>query len=220
MRPAVLFDVDGTLVDTNYLHALAWRRAFLDHGFDIPTAEVHRRVGMGSDRLMRELLGAERDDVSEGRRRHFDALKPEIRALPGARELLEDVARRGGRVVLATSSEEGDVEALLDALDPGDEVLAVTSSGDVEEAKPAPDVFRAALDKAGTPPEAALAVGDTVWDVEAARRSGLDCVTVMTGGISRLELLDAGAAAVYHDLNELREGLDDSPIGKLLRSGS
>jgi HAD superfamily hydrolase (TIGR01509 family) len=220
MAPAVLFDIDGTLVDSNYHHALAWRRALLAHGHDVPTAEIHRRIGMGSPQLMEQLIGRPDDAVKSAWRDEFRGLQGELRALPGAADLLRDLARRGCTIVLATSSEEEDVEALLDAIDAPDAIAGLTSSGDVEEAKPDPEVFAAALEVAGRGADEAIAVGDTVWDVEAARRCGLDCVGVLTGGISAAELLQAGAVAVHRDLVELRRSIDDGPIGALLAGRS
>jgi HAD superfamily hydrolase (TIGR01509 family) len=205
----VLFDVDGTLVDTNYLHALAWRRVFLDHDQpEITTARIHRLVGMGSDELMETLLGRVRPELKEERSKYFDALKPEIRAFPGAGDLLRALHERDVRVVLATSAEKSDLEALLAAIDADDAIDAVTSAGEVDAAKPAPDLFSVALEEAGTEPEATVVVGDTVWDVEAARRAGLRCVAVLSGGISRAELEQAGAVAVYDDVAALLEDLD------------
>jgi HAD superfamily hydrolase (TIGR01549 family) len=205
---AVLFDIDGTLTDTNYLHAVAWRRAFTEAGFDVPTAWIHHRVGMGSGQLMEELIGEEREDVKQGWRRHFEALKPEIRAFEGAADLLREVHGRGIRVVLASSSEESDLEALLAALGADDVIDCVTSAGDVDEAKPAPEVFEVAMRKASCDPARSMVVGDSVWDVLAARRTGLPCVCVLTGGIAAEVLLGAGAAAVYQDVRELRGDLD------------
>ncbi|HET9444333.1 MAG TPA: HAD family hydrolase [Acidimicrobiales bacterium] len=213
--PAVLFDIDGTLVDTNFLHALAWRRAFLDAGLDVPTAWVHRRIGMGASTLIQELVGHDRPDVKDNWRRHFERLKPEVRALPGAADLLRAVASRGVKVVLASSSEEEDLEALLQAIAADDVVDCVTSAGDVEEAKPSPEVFTTALAKAGCGPERALVLGDTVWDVKAAGAAGLACVGVLTGGVSAAELADAGAVAVYDDARALVAALDDSPLARL-----
>ena len=213
---AVLFDLDGTLTDTNYLHALAWRRAFLDAGEDVATARIHRMIGAAGGVLLQELLGSEREDVKEGWRRHFDALKPEIRAFPRAADLVRAVAGRGSRVVLATSSEPDDVDALREALDVDDVVHAVTDAGDVDEAKPDPAVFRVALERAGVDdPSAAVVVGDTRWDVEAARKAGLDTVTVLSGGIGRGELEAAGAVAVYDDPAALLDDLDRSPLARL-----
>jgi HAD superfamily hydrolase (TIGR01509 family) len=210
---AVLFDIDGTLVDSNYLHAVAWRRVFLELGeLEITTARIHRLVGMGSDELLETLFGRSRPELKPARARHFDALKPEIRAFPRAADLLRALHGRGIRVVLATSAEKSDLEALLGAIDADDAIDAVTSAGEVEAAKPAPDLFSVARGEAGTAPESTVVVGDTVWDVEAARRAGLGCVGVMSGGISRTELEEAGALAVYDDVGALLDRLDDSPL--------
>ena len=219
-QPAVLFDIDGTLVDTNYLHALAWRRALLECGHDVPAAWVHHRIGMGGGLLLRELIGGEDERVKDAWRRHFGELKPEVRALPGAADLLRAVADAGARVLLASSSEEKDLEVLLDALAAGDVIELVTSSGDVDEAKPSPDVFTTALAKAGVRADRAIVVGDTVWDVRAATAAGLDCVCVLTGGIDRRALEDEGAVAVYRDAEELTAELAASPIGQLIRRRS
>ena len=210
---AVLFDIDGTLVDTNYLHAIAWRRVFLDHGeTGITTARIHGLVGMGTDQLLETLFGRPRPELKPERAKHFDGLKDEIRALPGAADLLRAVHDRGVRVVLATSAEQADLEALLAAIDADDAIDDVTGASDVDEAKPSPDIFEAALKLAGTTPENSVAVGDTIWDVKAAARAGLACVALTTGGIHRTELEAAGAVAVYDGPAELLAGLEDSPL--------
>jgi HAD superfamily hydrolase (TIGR01509 family) len=212
-KRGVLFDVDGTLVDTNYLHVLAWRRVFLEHGEPgITSARIHRLVGMGSDELLETLFGRTRPELKPERARHFDVLKPEIRALPRAADLLRALHDRGVRVVLATSAEKSDLEALLAVLDADDAIDGVTSAGEVDAAKPAPDLFSVALEEAGTEPEATVVVGDTVWDVQAADRAGLACVAVLSGGIGRAELEDAGAVAVYDDVATLLDNLDQSPL--------
>jgi HAD superfamily hydrolase (TIGR01509 family) len=215
-RPVVLFDIDGTLVDTNYLHAVAWRRAFVETGHDVPTAWVHHRIGMGSSQLLDELIGGEDDEVKDAWRRQFDQLKSEIRPLPGAAALLRAVAAAGARVVLASSTEEKDLDALLEAIDAEDVIDEVTSSGDVDEAKPSPEVFQTALEKAGADAAGAIVVGDTVWDIRAAKAAGLECICLLTGGIDRLALEAEGAVAVYRDPEELTEQLQQSPIGALL----
>lgn len=210
---AVIFDIDGTLVDTNYLHVMAWRRVFLEWGEpEITSARVHRLVGMGTDELLEELFGRARPELKPERARHFEALKSEIRALPRAGDLLRALHDRQVRVVLATSAEKSDLEALLAAIDADDAIDAVTSAGEVEAAKPAPDLFCVALEEAETAPEATVVVGDTVWDVKAAARAGLPCVAVLSGGISRAELEEAGAVAVYDDVATLLDELDDSPL--------
>ena len=218
-RTAVLFDIDGTLTDTNYLHALAWRRAFVDAGEDVATARIHRMIGAAGGVLQRELLGEERDEIKDGWRRHFDILKPEIRAFPAAADLLRTVAGRGAAVVLATSSEEQDVQALRDAIDADDVIATVTSAGDVEEAKPSPDVFTTAMEKVGVDATHAIVVGDSVWDVEAATKAGLRTVTLLGGGFGCAELEDAGAVAVFDDPADLLAHLDTSPIASLLGPG-
>ena len=216
---AVLFDIDGTLVDSTYLHAIAWRRALLECGADVPTTWIHHRIGMGADQLLRELVGDASSELAkaarEAHRRHFDRLKPEIRAFEKSREILSAVAARGPRVVLATSAEKAELPALLHALGEPDDVDVVTSAEDVEAAKPEPDVFEVAMRRAGVGPQRAIAVGDTVWDVIAAGRAGIGCIGVLTGGICRSELEEAGALAVYRDLGELLAGLDDSPLRAL-----
>ncbi|HEY3603052.1 MAG TPA: HAD family hydrolase [Sporichthyaceae bacterium] len=219
MNSAVLFDIDGTLLDSNYLHALAWRRAFVECGHNVPTAWIHRHIGQGSDLLLRELLPgvdeAARAAAAAAHGRHFEVLKPELRAFDGAVELLAAVSQRGPRVVLASSASAGELPALLEALGGAEHVDVVTSSEDVTEAKPDPEIFRVAMARAGVDAGHAIAVGDTVWDIEAARRAGIGCVGVLTGGISRAELDEAGAVAVYRDTAELLAGLDSGPLRTL-----
>ena len=218
--PAVLLDVDGTLVDSTYIHALAWRRAFVDHGFEVPTASVHAMIGAGSDVLMCELIGEERDDVHETRKGRFDELKGEIRAFDGARDLIRAIHKAGAKAVLATSSEKEQLDVLREAIDADDAIDDVVTASDVEDAKPEADVFVAAMGKVGADPSSAIAVGDTVWDVEAAADAGLKCVCVLTGGIGRLELEEAGAVAVYRDVADLLEHLDESPLAPIIRRPS
>ena len=220
LAPGVLFDLDGTLVDSNYLHVMAWARAFDEAGIWAPMASIHRLIGAGSSVLIHELLGEDHphEELSEAHGRHFDKLKPELRAFPEARQVLEDVAQRGARVVLATSSREEDVEALIETFGHTDAICAVTHGGDVDEAKPDPDVLTAAMKKARLDPGRTMLVGDSVWDIEAAERAGIPCVTVLTGGISRAELEDAGAVAVFEDVAELRSRLDESPLRSVMSS--
>jgi HAD superfamily hydrolase (TIGR01509 family) len=216
-NPAVLLDVDGTLVDSAYIHALAWRRAFVEHGFDVPTSSVHAMIGAGSDVLMKELIGEERDDVHQTRKRHFEALKGEIRPFEACADLIRAIHESGAKAILATSSEQEQLETLRRAIDADDAIDGEVSAGDVEDAKPDPDVFVSAMEKAGADTTSAIAVGDTVWDIEAATHAGLKCVCVLTGGIGRLELEEAGAVAVYRDVADLLENLDDSPLAPIVR---
>lgn len=216
---AVLFDVDGTLVDSNYLHAVCWWDAFIQAGHDVPMARIHRAIGMGSGQLLDALLPADRDrGGDEGMRASHSALYATYwsrqRPLRGAPELLRACKKSGLRVVLASSADAREFAALRAALDADDAIDAATSSADVERSKPAPDLVRVALDKAEVGPEAAVFVGDTVWDVQACRKAGVPCVGLLSGGISRGELLDAGAAEIYEGPAELLAALPQSILGR------
>jgi HAD superfamily hydrolase (TIGR01549 family) len=213
---AALLDVDGTLIDANYQHALAWYRAFRQHGIVLPVWRIHRSIGMGGDQLVPALVGEEvndekGDEIREARDPFYKEMIGEVEALEGAHELIAELKERGLRVVLASSSPEDEVEHYLELLDARDLADAWTTKEDVEKTKPAPDLVIAALAKADT--ESAVMVGDTRWDVEAARRGGLETLAVITGGWSRQELLDAGAVAVYESVDELRRRLDETPFG-------
>jgi HAD superfamily hydrolase (TIGR01509 family) len=212
---AVLFDVDGTLVDTNYLHAVCWWEAFAQAGHEVSMTRIHRAIGMGSDLLLDALLPDDRDRGHDGsiRAAHsalFATFWTRLRPLPGAANLLRACQQEGWRVVLASSADDHEFRVLRTALDADDAIDAATSSGDVAQSKPAPDLVQVALDKAGAPPEAALFVGDTVWDVQACVKARVPCIGLLSGGIGRDELLGAGAAAVYDDPAALLDGLPDS----------
>lgn len=213
---AVLFDIDGTLVDTNYLHTLAWWRALRDGGEDITMSQIHPLIGMGSDKLLERLLGEERDELREAHAEQFRPLKAEVRAFVGAKELLGRVAGRGAKVVLATSSQEADLKELLAAIDADDDISDIVHGDEVDASKPAPDIFATALDKLTLDPSATMVVGDTRWDVEAATKLGLETVAVLTGGTTRRDLEDAGAVAVYESVADLLDQLDESPLSRLL----
>jgi HAD superfamily hydrolase (TIGR01549 family) len=216
-RSTVLLDLDGTLVDTNYLHTSAWYWAMQEAGHDVPAAWIHHRIGMGGEQLLDELIGpGDHEHVTDGWRRRFRAVRSEARALAGAGALVRAVAGRGAQVVIASSSEQEDVDALLALLDADDAISAVTTSADVGEAKPAPDVFEVALAKVGGRPSEAIAVGDSVWDVRAAARAGIPCSGVLTGGISAAALLGEGAVEVRRDPLDLAAHLDDGALGRLL----
>lgn len=209
-------DLDGTLVDSNYLHTISWARGFAEAGYRVTTADIHRAIGMGSDLLPAFILGHDAPEVAEARRPHWQALRGEVRALPGAPELLAELHGRGLAVVLATSSDPADLEVLLGAVgaDPST-IDHITSGGDVAVSKPEPNVFAVAMAGAALDPTRSIAIGDTIWDVESATRCGLACLGVATGGISPNDLLGAGAAAAYRGVAELRARLDDSPIALL-----
>jgi len=220
-RPGVLFDIDGTLVDTNYFHAVAWQRAFRQEGIQVAMTDVHHHTGQGSDRLVESVApdrDPKRDDIiSAAHAEHYASFFGVLETFPGVRDLLRRLADLGAQVVLATSASERELQALRDALDIEDALATVTSSADAEQSKPAPDILEVALERAGLAAERSIMVGDTVWDVEAALKAGMPCIGVLTGGISRGELLDAGAVAVYASVAELLDKLDESPIGALLR---
>jgi len=213
---AAILDVDGTLVDTNYQHAIAWYRAFRQHGKLLPVWRIHRHIGMGGDQLVAALAGEEwdeehGDDVRTAEKALYLALIEEVEPLEGARGLIEDLKQRGHAVVLASSAKEDEVEHYLELLGARDLADGWTTSADVEATKPEPDLVRAAVAKAGGGD--AVMVGDTTWDVEAARRAGLETITVLTGGFSEAELRDAGAGWVFESIEALRDGLGETPLG-------
>jgi HAD superfamily hydrolase (TIGR01509 family) len=220
IRPGVLYDVDGTLVDSNYLHVVAWWHAFRVAGHDVAMTDIHRTVGQGAARLGETLLGHPDEAVVDAHTDFYSPFLHEVAAFPAAADLLRATRKAGLAVVLATSSSGKEAGMLRRALDAGDAIDAVTSSDDVDSSKPDPDILQAAMDAAGLSADAAVFVGDTVWDVEAARRAGLDCVAVRTGGISETELRDAGAVAVYRDVADLLDRFDDSPLGELARGSA
>jgi HAD superfamily hydrolase (TIGR01509 family) len=216
LRPGVLFDVDGTLVDTNYLHALAWSRAFRDAGEWVPMNAIHRSIGMGGDRLVPELLGRDSPEAVAARPRRYAELIGDARAFPGAADLLGRVHRSGLVVVLATSAPADELSVLLRVLDAGDAIDAQTTADDVEDSKPAPDVFATAMRAASIDPARALAVGDSVWDIRAARAAGIGCVALESGGFSQHELSEAGALQVYKDAKELFDQFLTSPLAAII----
>ncbi|MGR7023350.1 HAD family hydrolase [Geodermatophilus sp. URMC 62] len=220
-RPGVLFDVDGTLLDTNYLQVLAWWRAFRDTGHDeVAMADCHRSIGIGSQELVTHLLGDDADDVDEvmaAKSRRYEPLRELVTPFPRVDDLLAACRDRGLAVVLATSGEESDLEWMVPAIGGEDVVDGTTCSADVESAKPAPDLMQTAVEAHGLDASRTVAVGDTVWDVRAARDAGLPCIALTCGGISRAELLEEGADEVYDDPADLLASLDDSLIGKLVR---
>jgi HAD superfamily hydrolase (TIGR01549 family) len=215
--PAAILDVDGTLVDSNYQHTLAWYRALRQHGHVLPVWRIHRHIGMGGDQLIASLCGEEveatqGDDIRDAEKALYMALIDEVEPLAGARDLIVDLKRMDRSVVLASSAKPEEVEHYLDLLDARELADGWTDSGDVEETKPAPDLVRSALDKAGGG-ETAVMVGDTPWDVKAAREAGVDTVAVLTGGFSEAELRDAGAVAVFENMEQLRARLTSTPLG-------
>ena len=213
---AVLLDVDGTLIDSNYHHALAWYRAFRRHDVVLPMWRIHRAVGMGGDQLVPALVGRELDeeqgdDIRAARDEIYKSgLMDEVAPLEGGHELIAELKDRGLKVVLASSSPKDELERYLDLLEARELADAWTTKDDVDATKPAPDLILAALEKAQA--ESAVLVGDTPWDVEAASKTGVETVCVITGGWSKQELREAGAIAVFESVDELRRRLDETPL--------
>jgi HAD superfamily hydrolase (TIGR01549 family) len=215
--PTAILDVDGTLVDTNYHHALAWFHAFREYGVQLPIWRIHRHIGMGGDQLVAALTDEKTDeelgeDVRSAEKALYMAMIRDVDPLEGARELIVDLKERGATVVLASSAKPDELDHYLDLLDARELADAWTNSGDVETTKPAPDLIEAARAKVDA--GAAVMVGDSVWDCEAAKNAEVPTLAVMTGGFSEAELRDAGAQAVFASIPELRERLADTPLGR------
>jgi len=209
--PTVILDIDGTLVDTNYHHAIAWHRALRAHGQAVQMWKVHRHIGMGGDQIVAALIGEERaaeqgDEIRAAEAEAYEGLIEEVEAMKGAHELLRDLREKGFSTILASSAKEAEVEHYLDLLDARDLVDAWTTSADVEKTKPAADLVQVALEKAeGEGP--ALMIGDSVWDVKAASAAGVATLAVLTGGFSEEELREAGAVEVVREIDQIRERL-------------
>ena len=218
MARTAILDIDGTLVDTNYQHAIAWYRAFRQNGIVLPVWRIHRHIGMGGDQMIAALTD-ERTDEEKGDEIRGDekalymSMIEEVEPMDGARDLIERLKAGGYSVVLASSAKESEVDHYLDLLDVRELAGDWTTSADVDATKPEPDLVKAALDKAGAEPSEAAMLGDTPWDCEAAGRAGVPTVALMTGGFSEAELKDGGAVAVFESIPELIERLDETPLG-------
>ncbi|HEY2570852.1 MAG TPA: HAD family hydrolase [Solirubrobacteraceae bacterium] len=215
-RVAIL-DIDGTLVDTNYQHALAWYRAFRKHDVVLAIWRIHRHIGMGGDQLVPALTDEhferERgDEVRDAEKGLYMQMIDEVEPMRDARRLIEDIRTRGHKALLASSAKQDEVDHYLDLLDARELADGWTSSADVQSTKPQPDLVQAALERAGADADDALMIGDTPWDVEAAKRAGVPTIAVMTGGFAAQELREAGAVAVYESVAELRERLDETSL--------
>ena len=215
-RPAALLDIDGTLVDSNYQHALAWYRAFREHGLTLPLWRVHRSIGMGGDQMIGALAGEEwearhGDAARDSEKGFYSELIGEVQPLPEARQLIDRLKERGHTVVLASSAKAEETEHYLDLLGVRDVVDGWTTSADVEATKPEPDLVKTAAGRAGG--EHAVMLGDSTWDFIAAGRAGVEGIGLMTGGFSPEELRAAGATIVFESLGELLESLDETPLG-------
>jgi HAD superfamily hydrolase (TIGR01549 family) len=214
--PAAILDIDGTLVDSNYQHTIAWYRALRQHEQHVAVWRIHRHIGMGGDQLVASLCGDEveetlGEDIRAAEKALYMAIIDEVEPLHGARDLIVDLKRLGRPVVLASSAKPDEIEHYLDLLDARGLADAWTSSGDVEETKPAPDLVEAALERVGGGP--AVMIGDSTWDCRAADTAGVETIAVLTGGFSDEELRQAGAIDVFESIDELRLRLSETPLG-------
>jgi HAD superfamily hydrolase (TIGR01549 family) len=212
---AAILDVDGTLVDTNYHHALAWYRAFRRHDVTPEIWRIHRHIGMGGDQLVGAVAGddvEERlgDDIRDAEGEVYMSMIDEVQVFDGARELIAELREVADSVVLASSAKEHEVDHYLDLLDARDLATDWTTSADVDSTKPQPDLVHAAMDKVDA--ESGLMIGDTSWDCQAAARAGIPAVAVMTGGFAASELREAGAVEVFTGLRGLRDALGELPV--------
>jgi len=212
-----ILDIDGTLVDTNYQHTLAWSRAFAQFGIVLPLWRIHRHIGMGGDQVVPELCGEQvetehGDDIRAAEGDQYAKLIDEVALMDGARDLIVELKRRDHAVVLASSAKQPEVDHYLDLLDARALADAWTTSADVEATKPAPDLVHAALNLVDGEPGSAVMIGDTPWDVKAAAKAGVETITVVTGGFAEQELQDAGAAAVFESVGALLRRLDETRL--------
>jgi HAD superfamily hydrolase (TIGR01509 family) len=215
MAKLAILDIDGTLVDTNYQHAMAWYRAFRAEDVTLPIWRIHRHIGMGGDQLVEALAGNDfenehGDDVRDAEGDLYAELIGEVEPMDGARDLIMALRESGVAVVLASSAKEDEVDHYLDLLDAREFVDDWTTSADVEATKPEPDLVRAALEKVEA--DDAVMIGDTTWDVEAAKRAGVETLAVRTGGFGADELREAGAVEVFESVRELCEKLEETPL--------
>ena len=220
MADTAIFDVDGTLVDTNYQHALAWYRAFRRYDITPAVWRIHRAIGMGGDNLVTAIAGedvekAHGDELRAAWTEEFEPMLDEIQPFEGARVLIDEVASRGFRLVLASSGQKAHVEHFLDLLGGREVADAWTTSDDVDATKPQPDLVGVALQKVDG--ASGVMIGDSVWDAVAAGKLDVPTIAVRTGGFSEAELREAGAFRVYESLVELHENLDGGPLARSTR---
>jgi HAD superfamily hydrolase (TIGR01549 family) len=209
---AVIFDVDGTLVDSNYHHTLAWWHAFREQGYDVPAWRIHRAIGMGGDRLVSAVAGDDVEDASGDRIRdswekQYDSVLDQVSPLPGAKELLAVLRDRGFQIALASSGIPRHTRHAVDVLEAEESAATTTTSEDAEESKPDPELLEVALARVDA--EHAVMIGDSVWDVRSGHQAGVPVVGLLSGGFGRAELEDAGANLTCEDLRELRDRLDE-----------
>src|SRR5256714_8742195 len=213
-----ILDIDGTLVDTNYQHAVAWYRAFRQSEIVLPVWRIHRHIGMGGDQVIAALTDErtedeQGDEIRAAEKALYMAMIEEVEPFDGARDLIERLKDAGRTVVMASSAKENEVDHYLDLLDARELADDWTTSADVEATKPEPDLVRAALEKGGTEPGDAVMLGDTPWDCEAAKRAGVETVALLTGGFAEQELTEAGAVAVFESIPALLDRIEETPLG-------
>jgi HAD superfamily hydrolase (TIGR01509 family) len=208
MAKVVVLDVDGTLMDTNYLHTEAWARAFEKAGYRVPREKVHKQVGKGAELLIHEFVDDD-DAVEEIQNLHsefYEGFQKFGHPLPGAKELLSSLKERGYQVWFVTSAKDEELEHHMQELEAEDNIAGVVNSSSVDNAKPAPDIFEEALRRAGTTAEETVALGDAIWDVRSAKDAGIRTVAVLSGGAFHTQdLEEAGAVAVYEDCAAILE---------------
>jgi len=215
-KPMVaVFDIDGTLVDTNYQHALSWYRALRAKDFIVPIWQIHRAIGMGSDRVVTALLSEQietqhGDELRDAEGSQYEKLIGEVEPMKGAHELLGELKQKGHPIILASSAEESDVKHYLKLLEANELIDAYTTSSDVRASKPEPDIVHAAIEKAGG--GTAVMIGDSTWDCKAATRAEIPSIGVLTGGFSERELTEAGASIVFDSVEHLRRHLHDATL--------
>ncbi len=215
MPQIAILDIDGTLVDTNYHHAVAWYRAFRQQGITVPVWKIHTTIGVGGDQFVEKVTDQATedehgDDLRATEHPLYMSLIEEVEPFEGARDLIVELKRRGFKVVLASSAKQDEADHYIDQLDARELADAWTVSDDVEATKPEPDLVHAAIDKVGG--GEAVLIGDTPWDIKAAAKAGVPTLAVMTGGFSADELEEAGATAVFSSISELLAGLDDTAL--------
>jgi HAD superfamily hydrolase (TIGR01509 family) len=224
-RRGILFDVDGTLIDSSYIHTISWWGAFRQQGYDIPMASIHHFVGMGGDRLVDSLLPDDRDksldsEIMASHAALYASHWPALRRFDGAKELLAQCHAVGLGVALASSARSQDLQVMKSTLDADAFIDAATSANDAEESKPSPDILVAALEALGVDAADAVFVGDAVWDMKAAAALGIPAIGVTSGGVNAAELREAGAVEVYAGPRDLLENLTTSAVGRLLQAAS
>jgi membrane protein len=217
LKRAILFDIDGTLVDSNDAHVEAWHRAFAEAGYQFSRAEIHEQIGKGGDNLIPSLLphlspeAKDRIDHAHGEIYRRDFL-PRVEPLAGAKQILKNLAERGHTLVLASSASRNEVDHYVDLLDADALLSGTTSKDDVGHSKPCPDIFETALARTGRPADEALVIGDTPYDIIAARRAGMEAIAVLSGGFDEAELRSCGPAAIYASVAELDAEYEKSPL--------